>query len=159
MELIWAPWRIGYIKGKKEKGCIFCRAKKNPQQNYVFLKGLYSMAMLNIYPYNNGHAMVFPLKHTDKLYLLDYKEVLDIFKLVNRSMKLLDRILKPQGYNLGINLSEIAGAGVKGHLHIHIVPRWKADTNFMPTVFSTKIISQSLDELYKTLLKNGKNSH
>jgi ATP adenylyltransferase len=152
MDLLWAPWRIGYIKSsKKNKKCIFCQAKIHPYKNYVFIKNHYSMAMLNIYPYNNGHSLIFPLRHINKLSFLNKDEVWDIYETINKTMSLLDKILKPQGYNLGINLSDIAGAGIKGHLHIHIVPRWKADTNFMPVIFNTKVISQSLKELYKQL--------
>lgn len=152
MDLLWAPWRIGYIRDvKKNKKCIFCQAKTKPKKNYVFIENHYSMAMLNIYPYNNGHTLVFPLRHIDKLSALKKMEIWDMYETVNMTIELLDRVLKPEGYNLGINLSEVAGAGVKKHLHIHIVPRWKADTNFMPVIFNTKVISQSLEELYKQL--------
>jgi len=152
MDLLWAPWRISYIKSsKKNKKCIFCQAKANPQKNYVFIKNRHSMAMLNIYPYNNGHSLVFPIRHINKISSLEKDEVWDIYETVNNTMRLLNKILNPQGYNLGINLSDIAGAGVKDHLHIHIVPRWKADTNFMPVISNTKVISQSLKELYKQL--------
>jgi ATP adenylyltransferase len=158
MDLLWAPWRIKYIKiSKHNKKCIFCQAKLNPQKNYVFIQNRCSMAMLNLYPYNNGHSLVFPLRHTNRITSLDKQEVWDIYKTINDTIKLLDKILKPDGYNMGINLSDIAGAGIKDHLHIHIVPRWKADTNFMPVIFETKIISQSLDELYKQLKKISKN--
>jgi len=152
MDLLWAPWRIGYIKSvKKDKKCIFCQAKIKPKESYVYVKGLYSMAMLNIYPYNNGHTLVFPLRHTDKILSLEKREILDIYETISKSIKLLDEVLKPEGYNLGINLSDVAGAGVKNHLHIHIVPRWKSDTNFMPVVSNTKVISQSLLDLYRKL--------
>jgi len=154
MELLWAPWRIGYIKsGHKDRKCIFCQAKINPQKNYVFIKNNYSMAMLNIYPYNNGHTLVFPLRHTGKIFCLEEREVWDIYRTIEETIKLIDKVLKPQGYNLGVNISDIAGAGIKNHLHIHIVPRWKADTNFMPVISNTKVISQSLKELYKQLIK------
>lgn len=153
MERIWAPWRINYIKIKrKDRRCIFCEAKKFPQKNYVFIKNRFSLAMLNLYPYNNGHSMVFPLRHINKLSSLKEEEILDIFKTMNETIYKLNKILNPQGYNLGINISDIAGAGIKGHLHIHIVPRWKGDTNFMPVVCNTKVISQSLDELFLKLI-------
>lgn len=111
--------------------------------------------MLNIYPYNNGHAMVCPRRHVKNLQGLQKKELFDIFDTLTDTIRRLDRALKPQGYNIGINISDFAGAGVKGHLHIHIVPRWKGDTNFMPVVYNTKIISQSLNELFHRL-KNDK---
>ncbi len=98
--------------------------------------------------------MVSPIKHKRDLELLSEPEMLDLFKAINRAKKLLDQVLRPSGYNIGINLSEVAGAGITGHIHIHIVPRWRGDANFMPVVYDTKIISQSLDELHK-LLKNA----
>jgi len=110
--------------------------------------------MLNTYPYNNGHVMVSPIRHTGSLESLTDEERNDLFASAVRAKKLLDRVLKPHGYNLGINLGDVAGAGVPGHIHIHIVPRWKGDTNFMPAACKTKVISQSLKELY-ALLKNA----
>jgi len=109
--------------------------------------------MLNIFPYNNGHIMVSPIRHVREFSQLKDIEILDLFKTLNSTKKLLDKVLKPQGYNIGINVSAAAGAGVTGHLHIHIVPRWRGDMNFMPTLYGTKIMPQSLDELYKRLKK------
>jgi ATP adenylyltransferase len=109
--------------------------------------------MLNAFPYNNGHLLVSPLRHKGEISQLRDAEILDLFKTLNHAKGLLDKVLKPDGYNIGINISESAGAGVISHLHIHIVPRWKGDTNFMPVLYDTKIISQSLDELYKQLKK------
>jgi ATP adenylyltransferase len=107
--------------------------------------------MLNIYPYNNGHVMVSPLRHIASLEKLREEELNDLMKLVIKTKRILDRVLNPNGYNIGINLSRASGAGIVGHLHIHIVPRWVGDTNFMPVINQTKIVSQSLDELYKRL--------
>jgi ATP adenylyltransferase len=107
--------------------------------------------MLNIFPYNNGHVMISPLRHIQKISQLKETEIIDLFKTVDKTIWLLDKILKPHGYNIGINLSEAAGAGIPTHLHLHIVPRWRGDTNFMPIVSNTKVISQSLCELYKQL--------
>jgi ATP adenylyltransferase len=109
------------------------------------------LVLLNIFPYNNGHLMVAPVRHLRKLEQLKDFEILDLFKALAKAKQLLDKVLKPKGYNIGINLSDIAGAGIPGHLHIHIVPRWKGDTNFMPVLAGTKIISQSLDELFRRL--------
>jgi ATP adenylyltransferase len=95
--------------------------------------------------------MVAPLRHISSLSLLNKREILDIFKTLNETKKRLDKVLKPQGYNIGINISDVAGAGITDHLHIHIVPRWKGDTNFMPVIFGTKVISQSLEELHRRL--------
>ena len=107
--------------------------------------------MLNIFPYNNGHSMVSPIKHIAALQELKEAQVIDLFKTLLKTKELLDKVLKPKGYNIGININDIAGAGIPEHLHIHIVPRWKGDTNFITTVANTKVISQSLGELYKQL--------
>jgi ATP adenylyltransferase len=147
-----------YIKAKKNKGCIFCEAKNGKKKHYLVFKSEYSIAMLNIYPYNNGHVMISPLRHIDKPAKLSEKEALDLFKALNTITQALDKILKPHGYNIGMNVSEAAGAGIAGHIHLHIVPRWRADTNFMPVLHDTKVISQSLDELYKKLTKEIKKS-
>jgi ATP adenylyltransferase len=148
---LWAPWRITYIKKEaKQKGCIFCRAAKLADKYLVF-KSEYSLCLLNIFPYNNGHVMVSPKRHVKDLSGLSDKEILGLFKSVNRAKDLLDKTLRPHGYNIGMNISEFAGAGIPGHLHVHIVPRWKGDTNFMPVIFNTKVISQSLEELLKQL--------
>lgn len=107
--------------------------------------------MLNIFPYNNGHLMVCPLRHTQELETLSQEEALDLFQALVKAKKLLQTVLKPQGYNIGLNLKRSAGAGIIGHLHIHIVPRWKGDTNFMPIVADTKIVSESLTHLHQRL--------
>ncbi len=154
MDKLWAPWRIKYIKAKKQKECVFCKhSKKSIPGNYVLFRTKYSICMLNIFPYNNGHLLVSPLRHIKDFSGLREAEALDLFKSLNKARKMLDKVLKPEGYNIGVNISSIAGAGITGHLHIHIVPRWKGDTNFMPVLYDTKIISQSLDELYKQLKK------
>ncbi|MBM3246464.1 MAG: HIT domain-containing protein [Candidatus Omnitrophica bacterium] len=157
MDRLWAPWRIKYIKTSTRdsqtlaKKCIFCLAAKKAKKNYVVLKTKHSIALLNIFPYNNGHLMVAPARHIKDISLLKEEEALDLFRALNSAKKLLDKTLKPQGYNIGANISEVAGAGIAGHLHIHLVPRWKGDTNFMPVLTNTKILSQSLEELYRQL--------
>jgi ATP adenylyltransferase len=158
MNRIWAPWRIGYIKAAKKSrsGCLFCQSLKSKKKNYIFIKNRYSFAMLNMFPYNNGHVMVSPNRHIGDLKNLTDKETADIFKTLRQVFYLLDDILQPQGYNVGMNIGKCSGAGVPGHLHLHIVPRWEADTNFMPIMSNTKIISQSLDELYVELKTNVK---
>ena len=150
---LWAPWRINYIRNCRQKKCIFCESAKNIRKNFVILKTPYSVAMLNIFPYNNGHIMISPLRHVKELGLLKNSEILDLFSTLTKAKALLQKVLKPDGFNIGINIDKSAGAGIIGHLHIHIVPRWTGDTNFMPVLHGTKIISQSLDELYKQLLK------
>ena len=114
------------------------------------------MAMLNIYPYNNGHMLISPLRHIRDISQMQDDEILDLFQCLNKAKSLLQRVIKPQGYNIGFNLTRVAGAGITGHLHLHIVPRWVGDTNFMPVIFETKIISQSLDQLAKKLKNAAK---
>lgn len=149
---LWAPWRINYIRNCAQKKCIFCENVKDARKNFVILKTSLSAAMLNIFPYNNGHIMVSPLRHVKEPGLLKAPEILDLFSTLTKAKGLLQKVLKPDGFNIGINIGKSAGAGIIGHLHIHIVPRWCGDTNFMPVLYGTKIISQSLDELYKHLL-------
>lgn len=152
MNRLWAPWRINYVGKKKKKGgCVFCQAKKSPPNDYVIFKTTKSICLLNRYPYNNGHLMICPLRHVRDISLLSKDETQDIFESLNKAKKLLQKTLKPQGYNIGLNMGAAAGAGITGHLHLHIVPRWFGDTNFMPSASGTKVISQSLDELAKRL--------
>lgn len=155
MNTLWAPWRIKYIESvlKNKKKCIFCEAQdpKNSGNDYVIFKTKYSFAILNIFPYNNGHVMVAPIKHTKDLSYLTEAQILDLMKAIAKVRGLLDKVLKPHGYNIGMNISRSAGAGIPGHLHVHVVPRWVGDTNFMPITAGTKVISQSLQELYKQL--------
>lgn len=156
MDRLWAPWRIKYLKAKKSRKCILCKSLKSKHNNYVVLKTKHSFAVLNIFPYNNGHLMVSPIRHIRELSQLSNLEILDLFQTLNNAKKMLDRVLNPDGYNIGLNIAAGSGAGETRHLHMHIVPRWKGDSNFISTLYDTKIISQSLDELYKRLRKHAK---
>ena len=164
MKLIWAPWRKKYIRRKKHvPGCIFCRIHRaTPRQdakNLLLYRSQHSLIMLNLYPYNNGHLMVVPNRHVSSIERLEDDERLDILKLVDLSLEILRKVFHPQGFNVGINLGHAAGAGVPGHVHVHIVPRWEADTNFMPVMSSTRVISDSLNGTYQELhrcLKSAK---
>lgn len=155
-DILWAPWRIGYIAGKKEKGCLFCRVKRERKDkgNYILFRGKYCFIMLNTFPYNNGHLMIAPFRHIKEPSQLKEEETIELWRLVTLSIKLLKDVLKPEGFNMGLNLGKIAGAGYPGHLHLHLVPRWRGDTNFMPIVAKTKVISQSLSKLYEELVKS-----
>jgi ATP adenylyltransferase len=155
---LWAPWRIGYIKSAgKEKGCLFCRVFRSTRdkENLLVLRSKHAFVLLNLYPYNNGHIMVVPVRHTQELESLTADETADLMDTLKKAKRLLDAALKPDGYNIGINIGRASGAGIAQHLHIHVVPRWNGDTNFMASVGATKIISQSLQELYKILTKKS----
>jgi ATP adenylyltransferase len=151
---IWAPWRIKYVRKTKSEGCILCRAAKSQKTDrkyFVIVRGRYCFSILNIYPYNNGHFMTCPLRHIKDLAQLKKEEVLDLFQVIEDTKKLTDKILKPQGYNIGLNLGRVSGAGIADHIHVHVVPRWEGDTNFMPLISDTKVIPQSLKSLYGNL--------
>ncbi|MCK4518823.1 MAG: HIT domain-containing protein [Candidatus Omnitrophica bacterium] len=153
MEKLWAPWRAEYTKSKKTKGCIFCLKPKSKggKKDYIVTRGEYVFSMLNAYPYNNGHIMVAPYRHIQGLDGLKKEETSELMEMVNKSIYLLKTILKPSAFNIGINIGSIAGAGYAEHLHVHIVPRWQGDTNFMPIIAKTKVVPEALDELHKRL--------
>ena len=154
MQIIWAPWRIQYILGEKEHGCFFCQKAKeieDDRRNFVLIRSRHAYALMNIYPYNNGHLMVAPYAHVSSLTALDHAQLHDIFQLSQFCEQVLNQTLCPEGFNIGINLGKVAGAGVEDHLHVHIVPRWNGDTNYMTTVSQTRIIPQDLEELYDLL--------
>jgi ATP adenylyltransferase len=152
---LWAPWRIKYVSKGRTKGCIFCKAfkEKKDKKNFVVYRSKHSLAILNIFPYNNGHVMIVSNRHVASLEKLNQKEIVDINKVIIAMIAKLKKTIKPAGFNVGINLGKVSGAGIDKHLHVHLVPRWLGDTNFMPVLSNTKIISQSLTELYKKLTK------
>ena len=133
MKKLWAPWRAEYILGPKEKGCLLCRVSQEDkdEENFVLWRGELGLVMLNRFPYNTGHLMVVPYRHQSLLENLDAKESLEMMQLAQRCIRVLKVAMKPQGFNLGINIADIAGAGIADHVHMHIVPRWSGDTNFM----------------------------
>jgi len=155
MDKLWAPWRSKYIYLRKGKRCIFCgnRTEASSRKKYILDRSGHSFSMLNLYPYNNGHVMVAPYRHVKTLELLSSGELMDLMNMVNKTKKDLDRKLKPHGYNIGLNLGKVSGAGFAGHVHVHVVPRWEGDTNFMPIVADAKIVSESLDAMHKLLRK------
>jgi ATP adenylyltransferase len=153
MNRLWAPWRNKFVIIRKIKGCIFCVKGKKDKDLFIIKRSRHSFAMINIYPYNNGHIMVAPSRHIKDLKGLNNEELLDIIKLTRDMQALLEKKLKPQGFNIGINTGKIAGAGYKDHLHVHIVPRWKGDSNFMPVIADIKVVPQALEELYNLLVR------
>ena len=154
MEKMWAPWRIGYIlSDKKENGCVFCNAYKteNDKDKLVVYRSEHSFVIMNLYPYNAGHIMIVPNRHIDSPAKLENNEQLNMFQLVNKTLNIIKNVMHPDGFNLGMNLNRAAGAGIEDHIHIHIVPRWNGDTNFMSTVANTKVISESIEETYNKI--------
>ena len=153
-DILWAPWRTAFLtQPKRKRRCIFCAAarSRDDRANRVVARGRRSLALLNLYPYNNGHVLVAPSRHVGELDRLRPEEWLEIGELAQTLVARLRTLLHPHGFNAGFNLGRTAGAGIPGHLHLHLVPRWNGDTNFMPILGRTKVISQSLDELYRRL--------
>jgi ATP adenylyltransferase len=153
MEQIWAPWRIQYIQMEKPEDCILCQKPKQggDEENYILYRGSENFVILNSYPYNPGHLMVAPYRHVAVLDELTSDELGEHFEIVCRCTKLLREVFNPQGFNLGINLGKVAGAGIDDHLHTHIVPRWQGDTNFMPVIAEARVIPEALAETYAKL--------
>jgi len=156
MEHLWAPWRIGYILRAKEPGCFLCRKPQEADdaKNHILIRDRTCFALLNAYPYNAGHLMVVPYKHTAELDDLTESEMADLMTLTRRCKQILAQALKPDGFNIGLNLGRAAGAGVDDHMHFHIVPRWNGDTNFMSVTGEIRVVPQALDDMYATLLNH-----
>lgn len=155
MERIWAPWRVTYISNAAaEDGCIFCRAgaADNDRERLVLARREHSLIMLNRYPYTCGHLMAAPLRHKSGMDDLDDDELLDLMHGVRQACAMLHEVAHPDGINIGMNVGKVAGAGVEEHLHIHIVPRWVGDTNFMTVVGDVRVIPEGLMETYDRLV-------
>ncbi len=153
MKLIWAPWRIAYIEMEKTQGCILCDKPKenNDVQNYVLYRGKKNFVILNSFPYNPGHLMVAPYEHVANLEDLAEEVFYEHWRMVNLCVKIIREAYKPGGFNIGINMGRVAGAGVEKHIHTHIVPRWSGDTSFMQVTADVKVIPQALAETYDKL--------
>jgi ATP adenylyltransferase len=163
LERIWAPWRAQYIADSAEAsgaepGCFLCRglAEDRDPENLIVWRGAHSVVVLNRYPYNNGHLLVAPRVHRGRLDELSGPELLEPVETLRWMVALLDRMLRPQGYNIGLNLGKSAGAGLPGHVHWHVVPRWDGDTNFMPILGQTKVIIESLSAFYDRFIEELK---
>jgi ATP adenylyltransferase len=150
---MWAPWRIGYVIGERPEGCVFCHKiqSDDDEGNHVLLRGKQNLVMLNTYPYNSGHLMVVPKAHVGDLEDLSREAVAELWELTELAVRTLRRALYPEGINIGMNVGEAAGAGIGDHLHMHIVPRWNGDTNYMTTVAETRVVPQSLEDSYNQL--------
>ncbi len=155
LDILWAPWRYSYVKKAAKSrggGCLFCEAvKKSDEEALILYRGEKAYIIMNLYPYNTGHLMVAPYRHVAGIEDLDDDELLDLMRLVRLSLKLLRRALSPDGFNIGVNLGRVAGAGIEDHVHIHVVPRWNGDTNFMPVIAGVKVIPQDVRDTYREL--------
>ena len=153
MEQIWAPWRIEYIQIEKPEGCILCdkAGQNNDALSYILYRGDKNFVIMNSYPYNPGHLMIAPYRHIASLEGMTDEELQEHFQIVSRSTDILRRVFNPGGFNIGMNIGKVAGAGIDGHIHTHIVPRWQGDTNFMPVITDTRVIPQALAETYEKL--------
>ncbi len=160
MERLWAPWRSQYLKSFEDrvtpdgKECFLCAAAETPEQDaerYVVYRGATAFVILNLYPYNGGHIMVAPYAHVGALEMLEEMHYAELCNLLREAIVVLKQTFHPDGFNIGANLGKVAGAGLPDHVHFHIVPRWKGDTNFMPVLADTKVVSQSLEEVYHRL--------
>ena len=153
---IWAPWRLAYVKDASkdtEEGCIFCvkPEEDDDRANLIVHRGEHSFVILNLYPYTNGHLMVAPYEHIASFQELSPETIAEMMALAQRAMARLEEVYDPHGYNVGINQGRVAGAGVEHHIHLHVVPRWGGDTNFMPVIADTKVMPQTLEQSYDAL--------
>ncbi len=163
---LWAPWRMEYIRaahkssGTGKRNCLFCRLlrAKDDAKNLILIRGKLGFVVMNRFPYNNGHLMVAPNRHVRVFEKLKPEEGRELLDFVQLSLSVLGRDMKPDGFNVGMNLGRVAGAGVVGHLHIHIVPRWLGDVNYMPVLADTKVVSEHLGKTYARLRRRFERS-
>lgn len=150
---LWAPWRLEYIRGPKAEDCIFCRAVEadDDEAAYVVHRGEHCFVLLNAYPYNNGHVMIAPYAHEPTIEPLDEPTLNELMGLVKRTTQALRDVYAPEGFNVGINMGKAAGAGIEEHIHMHVLPRWTGDTNFMPVIADTRVLPQSLADSWREL--------
>jgi ATP adenylyltransferase len=153
MKHIWAPWRVEYIRADKPTGCILCSKPQETKDdaNRILFRGKFNYIMMNNYPYNPGHLMIVPYRHTANLEDLTGEERLEHAEITAACVRVLKKVYHPAGFNVGMNLGKVAGAGIEEHLHSHVVPRWQGDTNFMPVIADVRVIPEAVDDTYKRL--------
>jgi ATP adenylyltransferase len=153
MKHLWSPWRLEYLVAPRTDGCVFCHAaeSEDDRQTLVLFRGERAFLILNRYPYNNGHFMVVPYAHLPSLEDLDAPTLTEMMLLLNRGLAGLRAVMCPDGFNVGVNLGHVAGAGIEEHVHIHVVPRWSGDTNFMPVVGDMRVVPQTWLQTYDDL--------
>jgi ATP adenylyltransferase len=153
MKRIWAPWRIQYIRSSVQNGCIFCEKPKEneDEKNMILFHGDYNFVIMNAFPYNPGHLMVVPYRHLGRLEDMKAAERNEHYAIVSQAVGILRELTHTDNFNIGMNLGRVAGAGIADHVHTHIVPRWNGDNNFMPVIGETRVISESMADIYKSL--------
>ncbi len=156
MENLWAPWRSAYIlTDHKDRGCVFCHAVKDSveedEKNLLVYRGQTCFCILNKYPYSGGHVMVCPNEHTDDISSMSPDSMVEFMTMIGRAQAVLKKEMTPEGFNIGANFGKAAGAGIKGHFHMHIVPRWVGDVNFMSVTSDARVISMALNDVYKRI--------
>ncbi len=152
-DILYAPWRLKYILSHKKEECIFCirPSNENDKKHFILHRSTHSFVIMNMFPYNNGHLMAVPFRHVSSLTELDGEQLADLFETVKLCEKVLRANYQPDGINIGLNLGRAAGAGIDTHLHVHIIPRWNGDVNFMTALNGTRIIPESFERAYKQL--------
>ena len=157
-DIMWSPWRMAYITAEHEGGhdgaaCVFCDlpARDDDERTLILRRGERAFVIMNLYPYNNGHLMIVPYAHTDTIAALDGGTLSEMMSLVQLAQGVLEDRMRPQGFNIGVNQGRAAGAGIADHLHMHVLPRWVGDTNFMPALGDVRVMPQHLDETYALL--------
>jgi ATP adenylyltransferase len=153
MKRIWAPWRVEYIRSKNPTGCIFCdKPNENKDaENYILYRGELNFIIMNCFPYNPGHLMTVPYRHLGQLEDMTSDERREHYEIISRAVGVLREVTNTENFNIGMNLGRVAGAGISDHIHTHIVPRWNGDNNFMPVIGETRVISESLQDIYNRL--------
>ena len=153
MERLWAPWRLEYITGEQIEGCIFCvfPQQDDDRGNRILYRGKHAYVIMNAFPYSNAHLLIPPYRHVADLSELTDEESLDVMRLAQMSIRVLKEAVRPDGLNIGVNQGTAAGAGIADHIHMHIVPRWNGDTNFMPVFADVKVIPEALEATYDKL--------
>ncbi len=153
MQILWAPWRMEYILDERKRECIFCLlpGEGDDRKSLILYRGNKVFVIMNRYPYTNGHLMVSPLRHEGSLERLEAEEMRELFEMIRECVIILKKEFYPDGFNIGMNLGRVAGAGVEDHLHFHIVPRWSGDTNFMPVLADVKVMPEFLEVTYERL--------
>lgn len=154
MDVLWAPWRIEYILSKKDQECIFCPGndRSRDRERLILYVGSHSVVLMNKFPYNNGHLLVAPKRHISDIISMTDDETKEVFYMVKNSINILRKVMNPDGFNVGLNVGKVAGAGIEEHLHFHIVPRWNGDTNFMTILGEVRVIPEHLKQTYDKLL-------